>query len=106
MKVYKGLRRYTMRCITLASFHSLGKTAVSIELVNISVKDGPTISAAIFRSLQGIWSRPEAFFSLISDNSLQTTLMEGGLIQKLLFVGVKYDSGSLSVTGTSCQQSM
>ena len=48
--------------VTLAIFHSFGKISVSIQLLKMYVKDGPTILREGFKSLQGILSNPVAFF--------------------------------------------
>ena len=63
--------------VTFATFHSLGKMPWSIELLNMLVSKGPTISPASFNGLQGILSNSVAFFSFMSLNSLQTVITLG-----------------------------
>ena len=50
---------------------------MSIELLNMLVSEGPTISPASFDSLQGILSKPVAFLSFIM--SLADRYNVGGL---------------------------
>ena len=56
--------------VTLANIQSSGKIPVSIDLAKISVRDGETMLAAIFKSLFGILSNPADFLSFSFDKSL------------------------------------
>ena len=56
--------------VTLANFHSSGKIPVSIDLAKISVRDGETMLAPIFKSLFGILSNSADFLSFNLDKSL------------------------------------
>ena len=56
----------------MAVFQSFGYNPVRIDYENIEVREGATISAAIFNNLLGIISRPVAFFSSIFDKTLET----------------------------------
>ena len=59
-----------------------------IDFVNICVSDGATILPAIFRSeLFGILSRPAAFLSFNSVNSLQTKCTVGAFRENVVLVG-------------------
>ena len=59
-----------------------------IDFVNICVSDGATILPTIFRSESfGISSRPAAFLSFHSVNSLLTTCTVGALRENVVLVG-------------------
>ena len=74
---------------TFATFHSLGKMPLSIELLNMLVGEGPTISPDSFNSLQGILSNPVAFLSFMSLNNLQTVITLRAFKRKHFISGLR-----------------
>ena len=85
--------------ITLASFQSFGKIPVQSDLLNMCVRDCDTISAAILSSLFGILSRPLDLLTLIFPRRVLPSLTCVVLNENILFVGLRYDIGSVSVLG-------
>ena len=74
---------------------------MKIDFVNTSVSEGATILAAIFNNLQGILSRPVAFFSSIFSNRSRTMSILGVFRENELSEGDKNDPASTSQTGIS-----
>ena len=66
---------------TWVNFHSVGKILVLLDLLNICVSDGKTISTANFRRLHGILYRLAVFLSLITLNNFRTRFTVRGFRQ-------------------------
>ena len=81
--------------VTLEIFHSFGKILAFIQLLKMYAKDGPTILLESFKSLQGILSNPVALFVSSWFKSLHTVLALGGLREKMVSVGCRWNSGSM-----------
>lgn len=60
--------------VKLAHFHSLGNVPAVIDLLNMCAKRDATMSAANFKSLQGILSNPVAFLMSSVFNYRRTLL--------------------------------
>ena len=58
-----------------------------MDWINILVSEGATTSAAIFKSLFGMLSRPADFFSSIVFNNLVTVLTDGNCKENVPSVG-------------------